>query len=101
MTKGTAMLIGLALALAPGSGSAQQVGASFTVVERPAQPELHAAAATVPAGWAYSVTRGSEAGGAEAETHVTRSRRTEVAMPVSAVSSARGRETVTWTFVPL
>lgn len=99
MTKGTAMLIGLALALAPAVGSAQQVGASFTVVERPDQPELHAAAATVPAGWAYSVSRGVE-GGAEGETQVTRSRRTQVALPVS-TASARGGDTVTWTFVPL
>ena len=99
MTKGTAILVGLGLAVLPAVAAAQQVGAVFTIADRPDQPEIQASAASVPAGWAYSVSHGSEGG--DTETQVARSRRTEVAMPVSTGVSAPGRETVTWTFVPL
>lgn len=106
MTKGLGMLIGLALALLPAAGAAQQVGASLTVLERPAQPELRsegrsAAAASIPSGWAYSVSRDEATRGAEVRTQVARSERIEVALPVSPVARPGGRETVTWTFVPL
>lgn len=113
MSKGMAMLIGLALAMVPAAGSAQEIGASFRVLERPAQPDLVAAdqpgsaatAARIPSGWAYSVSRGvgGGAGSTRLATGVAASERLEVALPVAEAAAVAGAadRTVTWTFVPL
>lgn len=104
MSKWTIILMAVAVALVPSAGSAQEIGVSFQVRERPAQPALiamasGAAAADVPAGWAYSVDQGAGrmTGGARLDggNHAAR----PVVVPASVVTAAD--RSVTVTFVPL
>lgn len=110
MTKRIAMLIGLALAGMPGGAAAQDIGASFAIRERPVQPDLvvasrpgaMVAAGRVPAGWAWSVSRGT-GGGAGSPRLVSQPERADTidaALRQSIASSEPGQP-VTLTFVPI
>lgn len=105
MSKGMAMLVGLALMAVPAGASAQEIGASFRVVERPAQPVVVTGAtgsALVPGGWAYDMSRGV-GGGARSPrvtSGVASSDSLEVRLPAAPMSAEPGQQ-VTLLFVPL
>ena len=106
MSKGMAMLVGLALMAVPAGASAQEIGASFEVRQRPAQPELvvqgSAGSATVPAGWAYEVSRGVGGGmrTPRLPSGIASADSLEVRLPVAAAGVETGQP-VTLLLVPL
>jgi len=121
MSKRTAIVAGLVLALVPGAASGQAapdraaergVGASFRVRGTVEQPSLVAApvgsggqTAWIPAGWAWAVSRGV-GGGAGSPPRVLESglarAAAEVALPaLPPGATARIDDHVTWVFTPL
>ena len=115
MSKRMAILIGAALVMAPGAASAQSgagrdVGASFRIVRADAQPGVMAEAgpavlqAAIPAGWAWSVSRGVGGGPGSASrllaSGLERSH-SVVALPQDALAGSASTAAVTWTFSPI
>ena len=104
------ILAGLTLAAMPSAASAQQsIGVTVRIAPRVAQPDLMDAASTsslgaarVPAGWGWSVSRGTGggAGSHPAAARVSAVDSIESAPRLDAVAG-REQEVVTWTFVPL
>ena len=104
------MLIGLTLLALPAGASAQEVGVTFQVRARPAQPDLvvdatsgfAGAAARVPGGWAYGVSRGvgGGAGSVRLAAGVAPSDSVEVSVRPIEIAGEPG-EPVTVMFVPL
>lgn len=102
-----ALTIAVALAAMPAAAAGQEIGATFTVQARLAQPDLVDATpddanplvARIPAGWAWSVSRG--AGGAvPAPALVSHGSSGSVALPLPEQPATADRM-ITWTFAPL
>ena len=108
MAKWMLILAGLTLAALPSDGSAQQsIGVTVRVAPRAVQPDVIESASTsslgaahVPAGWGWSVSRGSGGGAGSPAARIAAVDTIEAAPRIDSASGRR-EEVVTWTFVPL
>ena len=106
MSKRMALFIGLALVVTPAAASGQDMAVSFRVGVHPAQPEFAeadglVAGVRVPAGWAWSVSRGSGGGAGSARLATMAGEPSDSLEVALRVRDAPVDQPVTWVFVPL